>query len=355
MKLYVKEYRGEGITDSDAIDKCLAEAAKQEGEKTIILDGADYYLDRAICVSDDMEIIVDGCMLKQKKNVFDNFFRSANFIVNPEDPYGIPLDVKPTKNVKIIGKNGASLYGTAWPRAGYHTFFKEDQLMVGDFWGWRTHMFNFALVDTMEIGGFLLRQTMGWALNFESSCNVHIHDLEIHSHVKNGDGIDFRSGCHHCLVENISGTTSDDTVACSALAKKEYPADMPPGKGMYPGEPYHRLVPCDDRDIHDITIRNITTGGRMHGVICLAANGNKVYNIDIQDIIEDVDGARQSTVKVYTGYGTGYTKGDLHDIRIKNVRSKSADYAVMVDAEVENVTLEEIYQDNPEGELTFGI
>ncbi|MBQ7036360.1 MAG: hypothetical protein IJN74_02595 [Clostridia bacterium] len=355
MEFYVKNYRGAGIADSDAIDACLAEAKKAEGVKTVILDGEDYYLDRAILVFDDLEVIVDGCMLKQKKHVFDNFFRSENFIVDPENPYGVPLEVNPVKNVKILGRNGASLYGTAWPRVGYHPFFEQDQLMVGDFWGYRTHMFNFALADTMEIGGFLLRQTMGWALSFEESCNVHIHDLEIHSHVKNGDGIDFRSGCHHCLVENISGTTSDDTIACTALAKREYPNPMPLGKGVYPGEPYHRLVPSDNRDIHDITIRNVTTGGRMHGVIVLAANGNKVYNINIEDICEVADGGREATVKLYTGYGTGYTKGDIHDIHLKNIRSKSAHYAVMVAAEVENVTVEDVYQDNPEGELTSGI
>ena len=355
MSFYVKDFRKNGISDSDAIDACLAEAKKTDGVRTVILDGEDYYLDRAILVSDNMEIIVDGCMLKQKKHVFDNIFRSENFIVNPEDPYGVPLDIKPTKNVKILGKNGASIYGTAWPKVGYHPFFEQDQLMVGDFWGWRTHMFNFCLADTMEIAGFLLRQTMGWALSFEQSCNLHIHDMEIHSHVKNGDGVDLRSGCHHCLIENISGTTSDDTVALNATARKNYDPNAPLGKYYLTSEPYHRLFPTEDRDIHDITVRNITSGGRMHGVICLAANENQVYDIDIKDIIEDVDGARQSTVKIYTGYGANYRKGDLHDIRLRNIRSKSADYAVMVAAEVENVILTDIYQDNPEGELTSGI
>ena len=61
---------------------------------------------------------------------------------------------------------------------------------------------------------------------------------------------------------------------------------------------------------------------------------------------------KNSTVKIYTGYGTGYQAGDIHDISVKNVTARMSKYAVQISAEVENITLENIVQNNPQGKLT---
>jgi len=351
---YVKDFIMEGKTDSDAIDLCIREAQRCSGEKTIIFDSKDYYIDRAIVCPDNTEFIIDGCSIKQNDEEFDNVFRGANLIISEGDPYGAPLDVKPQKNIKIIGKNGAKIIGTSKPKIGYHPFFKEEQQMNGDFWGWRTHMFSFSLGENIEIGGLTLLQTMCWAISFDCCHDLYIHDLEIHSDVKNGDGVDFRSGCYNCRVENISGYTSDDTVACTALASGARSVNVM-SKYLYPSEPYNCLGREFNKDIHDVVIKNITTGGLHHGVICLAARSNQVYNIEIDGVYESEEGNRAQTVKIYTGYGDGYNAGDLHDIEVSNVVAQTAKYAVKVDAEVKNVTLENIVQNNPDGELTFGI
>lgn len=351
---YVKDFIAEGKTDTWAIENCIKEAQHHNGAKTIIFDSKDYYIDRAIVVPNDTEVIIDGCSIKQNREVFDNVFRGANLILSEDDPYGAPLDVKPQKNIKIIGKNGAKIIGTSKPRVGYHPMFEEEQLMVGDFWGWRTHMFSFSLGENIEIGGLTLLQTMCWAISFDCCHDLYIHDLEIHSNVKNGDGVDFRSGCYNCRVENISGYTSDDTVACTALAsggRSGYPA----GKYLYPSEPYNCLGREFNRDIHDVIIKNITTGGLHHGVICLAALSNQVYNIKIDTIKESKQGSRTAIVSIYTGYGDGYNSGDIHDIEVSNVTSETAKYAVEVNAEVKDVIIDNIVQNNPDGELTFGI
>lgn len=355
MKYYVKNYCKQEVSDSDAIEACLQEAVQNATERTIIFDGKDYYIDRAILVPSDTEIIVDGCMIKQKERVFDNIFRGANLVLDEENPYGVPLEVKPIQNIRILGRNGARLLGTPLPKVGYHDFLKEDQLMVGDFWGWRTHMFSFSRGVNIELGGLAIAQTMGWAICFDSCSEVYVHDLDIQSHVKNGDGIDFRSGCHHCRVENITGSTSDDTVACTALSMKGQKAsDRPKSKYLYPGEPYNATGHDGCRDIHDVTIKNIRTGGRMHGIICLAARGNQVYDVTIENVEEQHEGYRESTVKIYTGYGDGYNAGDLHDITVRNVTGRMSKYAVQTNAEVANVTLENITQLNPEGVETIG-
>ena len=349
----VIDYVKDGLTDSEIIERCMQEASEVSGNKVILFDGKDYFIDRAIIVFDDTEIYIDGCTIKQNDFVFDNVFRGVNTIVDENDPYGFPLDVKPIKNVKIIGRNGAKIIGTSKPKIGYHTVLKEEQEMTGDFWGWRTHMVSLSLCENVEIGGLSLSQTMGWAITFECGHNLYVHDLDINSNVKNGDGIDFRSGCYDCVVENISGYTSDDTVACSALRGVGIPV-YPYKNYLYPSGPCACLGREYNSDIYNVKIKNITTGGLCHGVICLAARGNQVYNVSIEDIHETCEGDRQSSVKIYTGYGDGYNPGDIHDISIKNVTSNISQYAVQFAAEVKNVTVENVVQNNPDGLRIYG-
>lgn len=215
---YIRDFLKNVQCDSDAIALCLASARETAGSKIIIFDSKDYLIDRAILVPSDTRIIVDNCTIKQNNNVFDNVFRGDNLLINGINPYGEPLDVSPLTNIQIIGRGNAKIIGTDKPQTGYHPFFKEYQSLTGDFWGWRTHMFSFSFGVGIEIANLSLRQTTGWAISFDNCQNCHVHDLDIRSQVKNGDGIDFRSGCHHCIVERITGFTSDDTVACTALS-----------------------------------------------------------------------------------------------------------------------------------------
>lgn len=347
---YIKDYICGAKNDSEAIEACFAEAARTGGD-TVIFDGGDYLIDRAILVPSDTTVIVDNCTVKQNDLVFDNVFRGNNLIINGIDPYGVPIDVTPIHDIRIIGKGDAKIIGTDKPKVGYHPFFKEYQTMTGDFWGWRTHMFNFSFGVGIEISGLKLRQTAGWAISFDNCQECFVHDIDIHSSVKNGDGIDFRSGCNHCVVENITGFTSDDTVACTALSRGKIERPLP--KYLSVSEPYNSSHIGIDTSIHHIKINNILTGGYHHGVICLSAHGNKVYDIEISNVKETDEGGREATVKVYTGYGDGYNKGDIHDIKITDVVSEKAKYAVMVACEAENLSAESIVQNNPEGDLYF--
>ena len=348
---YVKEYLIPGISDSSAIERCFAAANMVRSEKTIIFDGKDYFIDRAILVPSNTTIIVDNCTIKQNNYVFDNIFRGDNLIINEIDPYGPPVDVTPIHNIKIMGKGDAKIVGTDKPQTGYHPFFNEYQEMTGDFWGWRTHMFSFSYCKGFELSGLKLRQTMCWAITFDNCQQCYVHDIDIRSNVKNGDGIDFRSGCNHCTVENITGFTSDDTVACTALSRGKRERVL--SKYLYTGEPYNSSHENIDGSVHHIKISNIFTGGYHHGVICLSANGNEVHDIEISNIKESGEGQREATVKVYTGYGTGYNAGDIHDVVIRDVTSEKAKYAFLINCETENLTVENLVQNNPEGETFF--
>lgn len=348
---HVDSYRTAGVSDDEAIRACLADA-KKVSERTIVFSGADYLISEAILLAENTTVLVDGCTIKQADETFDNVFRGDNLVLNEKDPFGTPIECKKIKNLKILGKNGAKIEGPDKNREGYHTELKETQLMIGDFWGWRTFQICFSMCDGFEVGGLIFEKSRCWTMSFDICQHGYIHDLKISTNVKNGDGVDFRSGCHHCVVENLEAMTSDDAVACTALtkAKRIYPDET----SMYTLEPtrYMETRTKEEKDISDIKIRNLKVGGMHHGVICLAANTCQVHDVSIENVEEIPsvwkDPYREATVKLYTGYGAEYAAGDLHDITVKNVRGLYASNTVYSNADVKNVTLSGITHANPE-------
>ena len=345
MELRVSDFRNGNHFDDEAISTCLSERKKHE-QATIIFDGPDYWISQAICLPSNTTVIIDGCAIRQIPETFDNIFRGDNLVIDPENPWGTPLDIKPLENIHILGRNGASLIGPERNRIGFHRNHHVYEEMVGDFWGWRALTVCLTNCTGFEVGNLLIEKSRNWALSFDLCSEGYIHDIAFNSNVKNGDGIDFRSGCHHCLVENISGITSDDTIACTALHKNSIPSFD--GKYQYPNEPSCGRITRskEERDVSFITIRNVHTSGNHHGVICLAANGCHVHHIHIDNISERPTSIpnlwREATVKLYTGYGTGYSPGDLHDITVENVRGTYADHTLYCNAQAKNITLKNI-------------
>lgn len=371
MEYRVKEYIKPGMTDSEAIRAVLAESASDTG-RTIIFEGKDFFLSEAVILPSDTTVIIDGCTLKQNDCTFDNIFRGDNLDFAPQNPYGYAVAVRPLKNIRIIGKNHAALIGPDrnrftqdHPACGSGEFaIKLHMEMTGDYWGWRSHQLHFANCDGIGIEGLSVAKTRGWAMTFSFCSRVMIHDIHFDTHVKNGDGIDFRAGCHHCEVWNITGYNSDDTVACTAVAPAGYDtpeAEKIPLPGIYPGEPARLILGRDDlrkMDIHDIKIHDMNISGCFHGVICLAAGGLQVYNIAVSNIVEAAERS-WPLVEIYTGYGSGYAKGDLHDITVENITAATHDRkdfpraAITVKAGVKNVSIKNVAQKGTAAKYEF--
>ena len=129
-KFYVKDYLSDSLCDSEAIEKCFAAAEEAEGNKTIIFDGKDYLIDRAILVSSNTDIFVDNCTIKQNDYVFDNIFRGNNHVINGIDPYGRPIEVTHICNIRLMGLGEAKIVGTDKSKVGYHPFYKEYQKII---------------------------------------------------------------------------------------------------------------------------------------------------------------------------------------------------------------------------------
>ena len=374
MEYYVKNYIKTGMTDSEAIRAVLA-ASAADAERTIIFDGRDFYLSEAVVLPSDTTVIVDNCTLKQNDYTFDNIFRGDNLDFDPQDPFGYAVNVRPLRNIRIIGKGKAALIGPEKNRTTQdhpscdigHRVLKLQMEMTGDYWGWRSHQLHFSNCENIEICGFSISKTRGWAVTFSFCSQVRIHDIDFDTHVKNGDGINFRIGCHHCEAWNITGFNSDDTVACTALNRispdrfdtPEAREITPPG--MYPAEPARLILGKNDlrkMDIHDIRIHDLKVSGVYHAVICLAAGGLQVYNISISNIEDAVD-RKWAMIEIYTGYGTGYNKGDLHDITVENITARTHNVndtpkaGVAVRAAVENVLIRNVVQNGTGPEFYF--
>jgi hypothetical protein len=330
-----------GRTHSEAIEAALA--AAQGSPAVVTLDAQDWLIDRAIRLPSHTELAIDGCRLKLADGVHDNLIRSAGIEPDPENPSGPCRAVQPVEDIRITGRNGAQLEGADNPLVARNPKTGVVEPWLGDFFGWRTVGIQLSRVSRFEIAGFRMRKTHCWAISHEQCTHGYLHDLVFDTHVKNGDGIDFRNGCAFCLVENISGVTSDDTIACTALNGSYI---RPESKYVYPMQPMGCDFPAGAADIHDIVIRNIRTGGRHHAVICLATSP-QVYNIAIENVVEEAASTRESCVSIYTGYGAGYRQGNLRNISVRHVVSRGARYAVQVRADVRDVQFRDIRQLNP--------
>ena len=137
--------------------------------------------------------------------------------------------------------------------------------------------------------------------------------------VKNGDGIDLRTGCHDILVENLSGYTEDDTVALTNLAGSER-NDEVEGKSS---------------DICQITVRNVRTGTWlwMYQVRLLAADGRRIHDVSIDTVVDTPQPhwpwRNRGAVLVNSPYDEYFRvrneeMGDMWNISIANIWSHAA-------------------------------
>ena len=119
MELRVSDFRKGEHFDDAAIAACLLERKKYE-EATIVFDGPDYWISQAICLPSNTTVIVDSCAIRQIPEAYDNIFRGDNLVIDPENPWGPAAEVRPLKNIRILGRNGAALVGPEKNRMGWH-------------------------------------------------------------------------------------------------------------------------------------------------------------------------------------------------------------------------------------------
>lgn len=349
VKVY--DFYNASKTHSQIIKDALAFASGNNNKK-IIFDTINWNIDEAILLDSNTTVIIDGVTIKQNNQVFDNVFRGNNLTIDTNNPYGFPISVSEIENIKILGKNGAKVIGCDVNKTGYNTIKAINQDMTNDSWGWRTLQISLSRCKGLEISGIEFTKPRCWTMGFDRCEYGYIHNITVTSTLLNGDAIDLRVGCKHFRVENINGSTADDTIACSAI---NMGTTYPVSAYMYPMEPASYLNDTDtieNMSIDDVIIKNINTSGTIHGVICLANGGLQVKNVYIDGVEDIVTSSRDAQVKLYSGYGTGYNDGDINNIKINNIISNGAKCAFECNAHVFNVWCNNLKQNNVGKSLT---
>lgn len=330
---------------SEHISELIARGIS-DGTRRAVVTGR-WEIGRAVRLPSDFTLVLDGCHLRMADGVFDNMFVNSG-LGTPEGRTASGAD----RGIALLGKNGAVLDGGEYNGLSERNSGKDGMPPI-----WKNNLILCANVEGFEMGGFSCVNQRWWAMNFLFCSEGHLHDLSFtscditvepdgsYSHglsqgrygdilVKNSDGIDLRQGCHHVLIENITGFTEDDSVALTGLFGSLEKAFEVEGK---------------ERDICHITVKNVATAAFCSNVRLLNQGGIKLHHILIDGITDTSETCPHMDVGVHAlrigdthMYGSRHATADeTHDIRVKNIRSRACGSAVALAGQMANVEIEE--------------
>ncbi|WP_102407267.1 hypothetical protein [Parabacteroides bouchesdurhonensis] len=340
-----EDFEGENI--SEQISNALDFIKECNGGTILFKDSPIYLISEAIALPSNTKMIVDGCKIKLADQVFDNIIRSGNLDIDDKDPNGYAKQLLPAQNIKIIGMNGAIIEGAENFYEGINPKTKVKEKWLGDYWGWRNFTILFSYVDGFEISGLKVQKTHSWGIVLTNGCkNGHVNNIDLHTTVKNGDGVSIIQGGSDIVIENITGETSDDTIILAAFDETRWSNN----KYVFPLLPVRYSDYSYGGDIHDITCRNIEASG-VHHVMILLPSQPKIYNIYCSNISDGPKGGKRKVVRIYGNgqYGQGFKPGNIYNIFMNDIRSYKADIALEFLAPVYNSHFNKITQLNPKG------
>jgi len=169
-------------------------------------------------------------------------------------------------------------------------------------------------VRNLVLENFQIRQSRWYCTYFIhcDTCRISNLDFDNWEDCCNRDGVDIRQGCHNFLVENITGTTGDDTVALNNL-----------GNDGNDG----RYVEGKDPDTLNMVIRNIKAdAGRWFTVRLLCQDRHLEQNFTLDTIMDVSKSENQKSVNatIVLGSHEYHYKipaelGDLSNLTIRDV------------------------------------
>ncbi|MDR1717536.1 MAG: hypothetical protein LBS20_17005 [Prevotella sp.] len=345
--IVVKPEDFEGKNISEKISNALSFLKECDGGTILFKHDDVYLITEAIVLPSNTTMIVDGCKIKLADQIFDNIIRSGNLDIDEQNPNSYVKQLLPAKNIKIIGKNGAVIEGAENFYEGVNPKTGVREKWLGDYWGWRNFTILFSYVDGFEISGLKVQKTHSWGIVLTNGCkNGHVNNLELHTTVKNGDGVSIIQGGSDILIENITGETSDDSIILAAFDESRWSNN----KYVFPLLPVRYSDYSYGGDIHDITCRNIETSG-IHHVMILLPSQPKIYNIYCSNISDGPKGGKRKVMRIYGNgqYGQGFKPGNMYNIYMNDIISYKADIALEFLAPVHNSHFNKITQLNPVG------
>ena len=311
MPIYANDTRFVREDDAATIQAAIDYAAAQGIGRVIIprytAGGRSLWqIPRAILLPSAMTVILQDCHLRMADGVRENMFRNQNAYT----PLGNTLEGEQS-DIRLIGE-GCALLDGGEPNGLCEQLHRDDPQRYPSMFVNLTVLFH--NVRNFEVRGITFRDCRYWAVCFTFCRFGRVADLhmQMRGTLENQDGVDLRIGCEYITVENITGLTGDDTVALTAL----------PGKSRNQGE---LTVAGKSIDIHDVTVRNITSATHGCGIVrLLNANGARLYNVTVSDIVDT--GEAVSTAAVLVGTTDPmllkdhpHRMGEFENVVIRNV------------------------------------
>jgi len=345
--MYINANDTIGTSDSTTINNAIKQAKLTNINRVLIpkenkrTSSDIWVIDEVISLPSNLEILIDGAHLVLADDTFINMFATENYIA------GKIFDVE---NITIHGQNGALLDGGKYNGLSEFNSCKDGNPHISC-----NTLMMFCHTNNLSVTNLKIRNQRWWAItnmfvshsefkniDFKADLSridengVHLPpDLPTSAHeiyVRNADGIDLRLGCHHIVIEDITGFTEDDTIALTAVCGTLLP-------------PWLTTDKCTD--ICDVVIKNISSDAYItSNVRLLAEEGYKIHDIFIDGVADTRTNEHycsKATVRigdVLYGQKTSVL-GDTYNITVKNITSKARVGVTvckgLVDSVIENI------------------
>jgi polygalacturonase len=273
----------------------------------IIIQNGTFIINESIKIPSNRTVYGKNALIKCGAASYDNVFRNSDF-------------VNGNTNVNIIGLGNFAIDMNAVNNNDpYYTVYGNGEIYPE--YKRQPESYRYVGIQIYKVTNFQIKNI--YIVNFTHH-NIHIEqssqgvisDLYFNYKysVSNMDGIDLLWGTHHITINNISGFTSDDFFAfCCGVV-----ADLIPSYS----------TGYNIGDIHDITISNVRIKNSQKGrcPTVIVGNGNKLYNITMNNLVLIKSGALYYS-NVGAGFeGTPPTADDIYNINIDNAIVGDIDY-----------------------------
>ena len=261
-------------TDSKSINNAIRFAVENNIGKVIIpqtnarTGKARWDIDTAILLPSNIHIVLDNCYIRQVDGTFDNVFRNENMYTE-----GFADAAKEQKNIFITGIGNAVIDGGEPNGLTEKTSLKNGNPHI--IWNNTILLHN---VDGFAIENIKIINQRWWAIDLIFTTNGKVDNVtfDAKDNIPNQDGLDLRCGCHNISISNIFGQAGDDLVALSGFMGFERTLGL--------------IIPEKDKDIYNVTIRNVVGTSVTKAVVALRNHDEiKLYDITVDGVTVTYD------------------------------------------------------------------
>ena len=332
MNMYITPNDEKVISSSDSLSiQNAVKLAKETGLNKVVIprmnmrtNAAEWNIEKAILLPDDIEIVLDNCYIRHADDTFDNIFRNENMKELP----GNKPEEREQKNIFITGIGNAVIDG------GKPNGLTEATSKLGtDRYIYQNNTILLHNVDNFAIENITIKNQRWWAINLVYASNGRLSNITFDARktLLNQDGIDLRIGCHDIIIENIYGQTGDDMIALTVLKRPDW-----------------LFVESKDMDIYNVSIKNVVGSSVCCALVALRnTDGILLRDVTIDGVYDT--SAKSDSLRPYAVVRVGqhaYFKerlplpGETRNIYINNVHAQKGE-AVML-----NVALTDSYVGN---------